>query len=255
MLRWLQRAWSEIKRGENIDLYVTLLGAFAATAIGLVIDPESWMDSIPLAVLGLVAFGVLGNRHKLEHLIELSGVPSAPLLKHRRDLATLPENAAEAKDILIIACTASTILLDTSFFIDSAKQGTHIRLAVINPDETAVVDILGRMDIMPRETLAADMGRTMGLLKRIAAHVSSVASFKVRVLNHLPTLSFIMIDGNLSTGRIIVEMYPYQCDPTQRPHYVVTARDHPDWFRYFGKICEDIWNQAEDLPLYSPARQ
>lgn len=89
----------------------------------------------------------------------------------------------------------------------------------------------------------------MSIIERIRAQVSNTDLFEVRVFNYVPTLSLVMIDGYLPTGRITVEMYLYQTDPGQRPHLLVTARDHPDWYNYFRDVGEAVWQDAKPVLL------
>lgn len=254
MTKWIRTFWSDVSRGENIDLYVTLLAAFILAVVNLVVDFKSWTTSAILAVLGVLTIAALGTRHKIGSLVQRLGVEHTPPLRRRKDLARLPESAKEAKDLLIVACSASAVLLDTQFFIERIRQGTRVRLAVVNPDEEAVIDIIGRSDIVPAKTLIADMNIAAGLIERIRTQVPNTDLFDVRVFSYVPTLSFVMIDGYLPTGRIIVEMYPYQTDPGQRPHLLVTARDHPDWYGSFRDMCEAIWRDAKPSSLHSASR-
>jgi len=68
-MRFLKRAWQEIRRGENIDLYATIVVAFVVVVLGLVgIVGPAVLTSLTLATLAALAFSTLGNRHRLEDL-------------------------------------------------------------------------------------------------------------------------------------------------------------------------------------------
>ena len=255
MVKCIQTFWKDVSHGENIDLYVTVLTAFTLAVINLVADFSAWTTSVILAVLGVLVVAALGNRHQVRNLAQRFGAQNTPPLRGRGDLARLPESAKEAKEILIIACSASSVLLDTEFFINRIKQGTRVRLAVVNPDADVVIDIIGRSDIVPAETQLADMRTAAGLAQRIKTQVTNTDLFEMRVFDYVPTISFVMIDGHLPVGRIIVEMYLYQTDPGRRPHLLVTAKDHPDWYRDFRNICEAIWRDAKPSPLHSLTSQ
>src|SRR4051812_34877799 len=71
-MKFLARLWKEITRGENLDLYLTVIVALSLTVLNLMpnsiigFDPKSQLEPLVLAVLALLAFSMLGNRHALE---------------------------------------------------------------------------------------------------------------------------------------------------------------------------------------------
>ena len=94
----------------------------------------------------------------------------------------MPERARDAKDILIISNSASAVLLDTQFFANKINQRTRVRLAVINPDQETVVEILGRIDLLPAEGVRSHLTTSAKLVERIREKVSNTDLFEVRFL-------------------------------------------------------------------------
>jgi hypothetical protein len=68
-MKLIQRFLQDIKQGENIDLYLTVLVAFAVAVLNLFgITSQNIVSSISLAVLALLISSILGVRHHLETL-------------------------------------------------------------------------------------------------------------------------------------------------------------------------------------------
>jgi len=66
-MQFLERAWRDIRRGENIDLYLSVVVAFAVTILNFLGAATGTLtQSIMLAILGLMAFSALGSRHLIE---------------------------------------------------------------------------------------------------------------------------------------------------------------------------------------------
>ena len=148
----LKKVWKGIQRGEDIDLCATILVAFVVVILNLLgVVGSALVNSLTLAILGLLAISNLVSRYRLEQFSKRFDIPNTPLLQSRKDLTKLPERARDAKDILIISNSASAVLLDTQFFANKINQRTRVRLAVINPDQETVVEILGRIDLLPAE--------------------------------------------------------------------------------------------------------
>ena len=71
MRRALEKIWTDVRKGENIDLYITIIiGIVLAVANLFGVAPDKWLSPIILAVLALLAISNLGNRSKLEQLLE-----------------------------------------------------------------------------------------------------------------------------------------------------------------------------------------
>lgn len=187
---------------------------------------------------------------RMESLIPRFAFSTNPPLRQRKELESIQRRAVNAKDVLIIARTAIMVLRNTEFFLDRICNGTTIRLALINPRNSVVVEALSPLDILPRDGIIADMQAAMGLICRIREQTSSPERIQVRVFDYVPTLSLVMVDGNLPTGQIVVEMTPYRVGPLSRPHLLLTAKDNPTWYAYFHDICEAIWRGAKPMSTH-----
>lgn len=70
-MRVLRRFWEDIRRGKNIGLYTMVIVAIILTVLDLVgLAPRSWVARINLAMLGLLATAMLGNRDKVEQVLQ-----------------------------------------------------------------------------------------------------------------------------------------------------------------------------------------
>ena len=66
----LRHLWDDIRKGENIDLYLTIAAAVIFVVLNLVgVASTSFLAPLTLAVLGLLAITNLGNRHRMEELL------------------------------------------------------------------------------------------------------------------------------------------------------------------------------------------
>jgi len=109
----------------------------------------------------------VGNRiSSIESFLQRFGLFNPPL-QLREVLAPLRETAKDAKDILIIGRTALHVLRDTKFFKDKIDQGVSIRLAVVNPDNDAVIEAIAQAVEIDVEGLINDMGSAKSLVRCI----------------------------------------------------------------------------------------
>jgi hypothetical protein len=167
-------------------------------------------------------------------------------LRPRSELQSLPEMAKDAKDILIIARTAQVVLREIEFFKERMRRATNIRVAVINLDNTAIIEAIGQAVEIPIKGHLADIQSAKALINHLK-EVSDSKRFQVRTFDYVPTLSFLIIDGNLKTGQMIIETIPYRVSPSMRPHLFMTAESDPAWYSFFRNIGESIWQDAKSF--------
>lgn len=63
MLRYLKQSWNDISKGENLELYITVIASIIITFLGLFGYANSEIvSSVILSTLGLIAGSLLSNR-------------------------------------------------------------------------------------------------------------------------------------------------------------------------------------------------
>ncbi len=71
LMKLLQQIWQDFRRGENIDLYLTVFVSIVVTILNITgIAPTSWITPLNLAVLALLSIAILGNRYRIEEVLE-----------------------------------------------------------------------------------------------------------------------------------------------------------------------------------------
>ena len=70
-MKLLRRIWQDFRQGENIDLYLTVTVSIVLAVLNIVnIVPSPWITPLNLSVLALLAFAMLGNRYRVETILE-----------------------------------------------------------------------------------------------------------------------------------------------------------------------------------------
>lgn len=252
----LQQFLEDLRRGENIDLYVVSVAAVVLAVLNLVgVDSGRWATSVSLGALGVLAFAMLGNRHRIDSVVRESSSAGNPPLRMRTELGSLQESAKSARNVLIVAFSGAEVLRQTDFFADRLFQGATVRIAIADPENDALVEAMSPLTGIPREGFIADVQVAMGLIQVIRKQTSNTGRLQVRMFDYAPTLSLVMVDGDRPTGHIVVELRPYQVSSSSRPHLFLTARDNRVWYDYFRDVGESIWRDAKPVLESSLANQ
>ena len=70
-MKLLRRIWQDFRQGENIDLYLTVIVSIVLAVLNIVnVVPPSWIAPLNLSVLALLSFAILGNRYRIETILE-----------------------------------------------------------------------------------------------------------------------------------------------------------------------------------------
>ena len=127
MIETIMRVWTDIKQGENIDLYLTLTVAIVLAGLNLFGIGQSMMGSITLAVLALLAFSSLVNRRKLEETVDKLGRDQSILLD--RFPINREEYMKSAKELWLVGLTLNktinnyySLLLETALVHESIDE-------------------------------------------------------------------------------------------------------------------------------------
>jgi hypothetical protein len=150
-MRLLKRIWDDVKKGENIDLYVTVVVAFGLVLLDLIgFAPQNWLSSIILAVLGLIAISTLGNRYRLEELSHKLTQSNELFLDEFP--ARLKDDFEAGTEVWLVGVTlARTVKTYYVAMERKIRKGHIIKVLLVHPEgppiEMAETRIYGRMDV------------------------------------------------------------------------------------------------------------
>jgi hypothetical protein len=248
MIEAFKQVWTDIKKGENIDLYLTLTIAIVLAALNLFGIGQSMMGSITLAVLALLAFSSLVNRRKLEETVDKLSREQNVLLD--RFPANREEYMKGAKELWLVGLTLNkTISNYYSILLENLNQGDHVRVLIVNPDSPygALIakrkfshDTLDQIQTYQRFTLSKLCSLKHG--KELKAEFRK--NLEIRTTNYPPFFGSIAADLDSIEGIIYVEQYSYQMED-DRPKFVFRQND-TKWFQFYSQQIMKMWNDSDE---------
>lgn len=250
-MRILQRVWEDIRRGENIDLYVTVIVAIALAVLNLTgLAPQSWIAPLTLAVLGLLAIATLGNRHKVEEVINnLKQVPESPFLE--KFPATLDRDMEKSTDLWLMGVTLSrTLTTYYSALERKLRRGGRVRALLVYPDgagcEMALMRNYARSDLeFTRSQIRGVLGYLCDL-KKIAPD-----RMEIRTIDYPLGFGAFAIDPDTASGVLYLEHYPFKTVGGSMPKFVLRAQDGR-WYDFFKTEISILWENASPWKCQTP---
>lgn len=242
-MRFLKRLWTDIQRGENIDLYVTVILAIVLAILSIInIVPSDWITPLNLTVLALLSFVILGNRYKIETILEKVTERKETLSKSFPD-EQLRNSILKSKEMLIMSADLNiTILRNYPTFIEKLQKGNTIRVLLINP-ESAACDMAASLHYAPMSTNDKQhiINRSLLLCRELKQKTGG--KIEVRLANHLLSFGAFMFDAKTPDGAIYLWLLTYKSRHSGIPKMVFNPKDGY-WYDFFRDEIKTIWDNA-----------
>ncbi len=240
----MKRIWGEARRGENIDLYATIVVAIVFVVLDLLgVAPEDWLAPITIAVLAMVTLTLLISRYHTEDAVQRLRLPAISLFQDR-----FPEefelDLLQAESILIVGVSLSRTV-KTYYDMLQAKlaRGHHVRILLLDPGghavEMADLRAHGRND---PERLRLHLRSALADLADLEQNASG--RLEVRTIDFPLSFGLFGVDLDGPDGILFIEHYPFRTPGGSMPKFVLYARDGR-WYEHFRQEVQSMWESGE----------
>lgn len=261
-MRYLQQAWKEIKQGENIDLYLVVIGAFLVSTLSLFgIISTGLTASVTLSVLALIAIATLKNRHEFEYgvqnLIELKGhARAADFFSTEKRLSDRYFSSADT--IFLLGMTLGRTSREYMYVLsERLVAGAKIRVVILDQKED---DLLKQLSLRSSGKTSAEYWRSRlqtveTVIRVIADTPNAKGTIEVGYLPYIPSFGFAMIEPDEQSGSCFVELYHHK-SAKPNPTFFLRCSSDPDWYRFFREQFEVLWEscRVEVFTMNAPAK-
>lgn len=240
----LQRLWNDIRRGENIDLYVTVFFAIVLAALNIIgAASQEWLTSLNLALLALLAISILGNRYRLDSIYQKLTQNSEGVLKRKWPEEQLDDELRKADDILLVGVSLSrTIRTNLTLFDQRLQHGASIKVLLVDPSSPAAEIAASRLPVsVNAERTSNDIQNSLSSLESLAKTRSGL---EIRILNNPMSFGGIWLNTNTSKGVIYIEQYSFKMQDEDIPKLILRPEDE-FWYAFFAKQAQTLWENAE----------
>jgi hypothetical protein len=240
-MRTLNRIWNDISHFENIDLYITVVVAVGLAILNLLgVAPSTYIAPLTLAVLGLLGFTSLINRHRIEELQET--------LTHSTGEFFMDEFPAEwknnfdtANEIWLMGVSLHrTVNFNYEKIERKLRQGHKFKVMVVSPEGSSIEITMTRN--YPRKEVApkrASIRNTLTLLcdlQKIAPEL-----LEVRTIQFPLSYGVVATNPNTASGTLYLEHYTFGISTDSLPRYVMRASDGK-WYDFYKREIQAMWD-------------
>jgi hypothetical protein len=253
-MNYLKAVWSDIRSGENLDLYATVSISVVILILGLLgVASIKVILSATLAVLALVSLAMLANRRQNEAITQsLTRLDSGPVsdrfFKREDDLTQIIGLIRKSRDVWLWGATLSAHLPMLEEEIrNGIERGTNFRVLLINPSGNAINMAAFRAESTAESVLSADLIRNLGHLEPLAAR-SSGGHLEIRTIDYLGPYVLYLYDPRTLQGTGQVRLTTFRGVNSLRPTFEITAELDREWYGHFVSQFAQVWDAADSWP-------
>jgi hypothetical protein len=248
MKHFIKLIIEDIKKGENIDLIVTVALVIIISIFGVIgMASSEIVSSVTLAVLGLMAIGLLGTRYKIDDIHRKKD--STNLFEFMTDdFPELKTELINATEIWMVGLMLKgTTTRHYYHFKEKASQGTTFRTLIVNMNKIDLKRVVDRFSrIGTPEQFQADFAQTIKQYDEFRQNALNPKNVQLKTLDFVPSISLYVFPKRPNGGVVYVELYGYKSSLGSIPKFRVTEHENPQWYKHFLSQFEIMWNVAEE---------
>lgn len=251
MKRFVKQILDDIRRGENIDLLVTIVLVLVISVLnGIGWASVELVSSITLAALGLIAIGFLVTRYRLEDIYRKEDTPNSIHFSMQKAPAFASDLAA-AKEIwmtgIVLRGTTTGNFHD---FKKKAEQKGKFRVLILDVNKIDMGKVLRQFSRGgSEEQFLADFKQTLNQYREISRSASNPGNVQVRLLDFVPPFRLYIFPKVEGDGVLYVEIYSYRAPLGSVPKFRISKQENPEWYGYFVNQFESMWKDAEAVDV------
>lgn len=246
MLKMLQRIWNEVRRGENIDAYLTIGAALVLSILSLLgITSTDKLPAITLAALAFIAISSLVIRHQVEAL-KGNLASGRDFFVSEFDQQTIKNDLMSADEIWLYGASLDDVVKDYySLFEKKLRDKKAIRVMVLDPNSPLILELSEmRAYVNPNAQRAATKALT-ALSDFCALRLIAPAKLQLRTLKYPITHRMIAINPQKADGKLYISNYPYGTPGGSLPKFVLSAQNG-QWFNLYKQEAENLWSAGQE---------
>jgi hypothetical protein len=245
--RLLDWCWTDIRRGETIDLWILIAAALVFTVLGVTgIASIQWLNSLVLALLAVLAISQIRGRQEVRGLVASWQRSRTSIFEADFPDAYYAARSRASKSYsfagMTMQRTFTTMRPDLIRILDNS--GT-VRILLPDPSNQPLMEMVAASRRFG-ET-ASHMSNQISQFIAIAKDLRGATGHSpaVKVISLLPRVGLNVINGDLPDALVMVQLYQVHPEKEPGPIFVLTPSDG-EWFTHFRNEFEQLWKSGTD---------
>ena len=239
-MKFLRQIWKDIRQGENIDLYLTIIAAVVVSALSLMgASLSAQIPAITLAILALLAFTNLFNRHKLEEVLSKGSSTF-----FRKDFPEeVRTDMEKSRELWLVGVKLSRTLTTYIPILEKKlAHGDKVKVLLLDPrSEAARYSNQTLSYPMDLEQHRESIRMSINLLNSLDAR--NPGNLEVRLIDQPIPFGLYGMNINETRGKMYVKQYEYRAK-TDGIRFILTPKDDY-WYDVYRQQLMSLWEDAK----------
>lgn len=257
MMKIVRIVIDDIRRGRNLDIYLTVVIAGVISTLGTFsIVKQEVISSAILATLALVAISVLQNRNEgvdIKYTLAKlqDDYSSAESFLHKYNVNQLRDLIPTAQSAFFWGVNYRRTITLWDFGLEQAlKNGATLRFLLAKPNSSTLeMAAFMRKLNATKDKESLELQNSITQLAGIGFAANAIDRIQIKVIDYLPPWSITTINPQSPSGRMSVILYTFRTSSEERPTFQLVAEKDRNWFNFFLEQFETVWNEAEAIEL------
>lgn len=237
----------------NFDSALAILVSIIAAVYGVLDINQLFLLSAISGTLGLLAFGMIKDRHAREELLkqvqQLKESPGADaILLDRGKYLPFNDLTFSAQEIYLVGPSLVNLFNQWSTYFKDVKlkeHGATIQAIILDPHSPAVKSAANCVN-QSQDALKNEIRNTKLLVGSILKNSAGSGNGKLelRTLATYLNFSMVLIDPEKPNGKIFVEFIGYQAGMHNVPHIELSPSRDGEWYQFYLEQYKNIYRDS-----------
>ena len=245
----LRDIWNDIRKGQNVDIYLTILvcGVLIILDIFSLVSEPIVLSGI-LAILILIAMGTLANRQVNDKIRDaLDNLKDSPAKKFfsEWDETYFKQRLPTARDVSLLSVSISTFInSNVNGFSDFLARDGKLRCIMVEPHSDAMRMVMQREVGAGKQLsfLSTQVEQALQVFHELAENAPNLDQVQVKLINHVPAVVLTIVDGEADDGIMFVTLTGFGIPWTSRPYFTLHKQHDEKWFMFYYNSFNNMWN-------------
>ena len=241
-MKILNTIWNDIRSGDYIDVYITILAVFTLGILNIIGEaPADWLNSVILGALGVLGISALRSAHHFQQITSLMS-SSRQLFQNSFPAAMHAELVASDELWFVGVSLTRTIKTYYADLETHLRKGHLVKVLLVHPEGAAVEmaesRVYGRSNVSRAKADIHAVLEDLCRLKTIAP-----AKMLIRTIQNPLTYGAVAINPESLHGTLYLEHYSYLMTGGSVPKFVL-REDYDEWYAFFRDEMRNLWEHG-----------
>lgn len=252
----LRNILNDLKNKQYIESYIALVFGISMLVLDVVGNVgQSIINKVILTILTALVYLLILERREYSKLLRQDNIEDITVFHPNRDkIVPIGEHLNRAKrEIITFAVQHSALIHQYLGLLErKARTGCKVKILMMAPrDENGEINpnVEELRSHVTYNGLSNQLDSSIESFKKWfeALNISIRQNIEIRCYRQLPKESYLFIDKDESYGYVQVEIYLYGIHVHDMPHYVVTKKESPEFFKTHLDSFEKLWQESKTL--------